>query len=108
MSVHAESSLNPSYSTHSTILSTFSNPSPDCSVYLYNNLPPLLLMDIHELVLCGQPYTVLGLRGRGSRELEKPTHALPLSDEPVELPTWMAHPNDTAREVQLPIHARYA
>ncbi|KAH6880202.1 hypothetical protein BKA70DRAFT_1344238 [Coprinopsis sp. MPI-PUGE-AT-0042] len=36
-------------------------------------------MDIHELVLCSQPYTVPGLRGPGSRELEKPAHALPLS-----------------------------
>ncbi|KAH6880191.1 hypothetical protein BKA70DRAFT_193267 [Coprinopsis sp. MPI-PUGE-AT-0042] len=64
--------------------STFSNPSPECSIYLCYYLPLLLLVDIHKLALCSQPYTVLRLRGRGSRELEKPLCAVPLSDEPVK------------------------
>ncbi|KAH6871455.1 hypothetical protein BKA70DRAFT_1355751, partial [Coprinopsis sp. MPI-PUGE-AT-0042] len=108
MSIQVDSSLKPSYGAHPTILSTLSNPSPECPVYLYYNLPPLLFVDIHELGLRSDHYTVLGLRGRGSRELEKPVHALPLSDAPVELLMRLAPSNDTSREVQLPIHVRYA
>ncbi|KAH6880219.1 hypothetical protein BKA70DRAFT_1344333, partial [Coprinopsis sp. MPI-PUGE-AT-0042] len=108
MSIQVDSSLNPSYGGHPTILSTLSNPSPECSVYLYYTLPPLLFVDVHELALRSDHYTVLGLRGRGSRELEKPVHALPLYDEPVELLTRLTPSNHTSREVQLPIHVRYA
>ncbi|KAH6909375.1 hypothetical protein BKA70DRAFT_1075730, partial [Coprinopsis sp. MPI-PUGE-AT-0042] len=89
-------------------LSTLSNPSPECPLYLYYTLLPLLFVDIHELALRNERYTVLSLQGRGSRELEKAAHALPLSNEPVELLTRLAPSNDTSRGVQLPIHMRYA
>jgi PIG-X / PBN1 len=103
------STLNPSYGAHPTIVSSlsFSSP-PECPVYLHYTLPPLLIVDIHELSLRSEHYTVLGLRGRGSRELERPVHALPLSDEPVEVMTRLHDVQNETMTVQLPVHVRYA
>ncbi|KAH6901231.1 hypothetical protein BKA70DRAFT_691118 [Coprinopsis sp. MPI-PUGE-AT-0042] len=85
MSIQIKSSLNPSYDANPTALHLLQPITRMLNLPLL--LPSLLLLVvIRELALCSQPYTVLGLRGRGShgRGLEKPLHALPLSDEPVK------------------------
>ncbi|KAH6871471.1 hypothetical protein BKA70DRAFT_1130959, partial [Coprinopsis sp. MPI-PUGE-AT-0042] len=104
-SLTIRSSFNPSCGAHPTILSTLSarSPLPERPVYLYYNLPPLLFVGIHELA-----FTMLGVRGQGSWELEILVHVLPLSGEPVEPLTRLAPSNDTWQEVLLPIHTRYA
>jgi len=51
-----------------------------CSLYLHYTLPPLLFVDTHELAQRNASYT---FRHWGSRDLEKPAHAL--LDEPSEL-----------------------
>ncbi|KAH6871475.1 hypothetical protein BKA70DRAFT_1038325, partial [Coprinopsis sp. MPI-PUGE-AT-0042] len=68
----------------------------------------VLFVDIHELALHNEHYTMLSLRGRDSWELEKPVNALPPSIGPVELLTQLAPFNATSREFPLLIYMRYA
>ncbi|EFI27986.1 hypothetical protein CC1G_14478 [Coprinopsis cinerea okayama7 len=108
-SLKITSQLDPAQGAHPTVVSSLSVPalpSDSCSVYLYYTFPPLLFVDAHELALRSQQYTLVGLRGRGSRELEKPVHALPLDEGDVEVLVRLEDP--TAPEVHLPIHVRYA
>jgi hypothetical protein len=51
-----------------------------CSLHLHYSLPQLLFVDTHELAQRNASYT---FRHWGSRDLERPAHALP--DEPSEL-----------------------
>lgn len=72
---------------HSVSSTTIYLPSPynhhhydQCSLYIYYTLPPLLFVDTHELSQRNESYT---FSHWGSRDLEKPGHALP--DEVSEL-----------------------
>ena len=122
-SLTSNSHLDPPYGAHPTIVTDIQisipprfNPSATvtpCSLYLQYRLPPLLFVDAYELAMRTRDYNVTSLRGSGSKELEKPVHALPVSSEPdgVELVIQKTLPADThpTREiqVQLPIHVRY-
>lgn len=79
MSSHITTNVSPYQGFHpiSTNVVRFSASSSSlaqCSLYLYFKLPPLLFVDPHELALRNSTYT---FRHWGSRDLEKPVHALP-------------------------------
>ena len=54
--------------------STGSSSLAQCSFHIYFKLPPLLFVDPHELAQRNNTYT---FNHWGSRDLEKPVHALP-------------------------------
>ena len=60
-------------STNIIHFSTDSLPLAQCSLHLYFKLPPLLFVDPHELAQRNSTYT---FNHWGSRDLEKPVHAL--------------------------------
>lgn len=61
-------------STNVVHFSAKSSSLAQCSLYLYFKLPPLLFVDPHELAQRSNNYT---FNHWGSRDLEKPVHALP-------------------------------
>ena len=89
-----------------------------CSFHLYFKLPPLLFVDPHELAQRNNTYTV---NHWGSRDLEKPVHALPETERcsdvllNVRLPPSIdddRKPFETGSgswdvTVDLPMHLRY-
>ncbi|TFK19113.1 hypothetical protein FA15DRAFT_674705 [Coprinopsis marcescibilis] len=115
-----QSNLSPSEGAHPTIVSTLKH-QKECSTYIYYRFLPLLFVDANELALRHAQYTLVGLRGRGNRELERPVHALlpePPSSYPGEDDTddielvIRVEDSPTAADydlqVQLPVHVRYA
>ncbi|KAH6880204.1 hypothetical protein BKA70DRAFT_193521 [Coprinopsis sp. MPI-PUGE-AT-0042] len=87
-------------------LSVFNSP-PECPIHLYYTLPTPLCP--HPRTGTAKP-TLHRARSTksGSRELKKLMHALPLFDELLELLARHDRSNDRPREVQVPIHVRYA
>ena len=90
-----------------------------CSFHLYFKLPPLLFVDPHELAQRNNTYT---FDHWGSRDLEKPVHALPETERSsdvllnVRLPPGIADDDSRPFEtgsvswnmtVDLPMHLRY-
>lgn len=112
---YIKSELNPKKGFHPTSTSTIHLPPPwtayeSCSLHLHYTFPPLVFVDTHELTERGKYYT---FSHWGSRDLEKPVHALP--SEPsellvnVELPSeeeWDMVDGETIR-VEVPMHLRY-
>ncbi|RXW13897.1 hypothetical protein EST38_g11960 [Candolleomyces aberdarensis] len=107
MSLTSSSSLSPPYGAHPTIVTDVQAPgdteSSACSLYLHYSLPPILFVDPYELDMRQQQYTVVGLKGKGARELEKPVHALP-DEDGIEV---ILKTDSVVEQVQLPIHVRY-
>lgn len=111
----SNSTLDPPYGAHPTIVTTALLPglsqNATCSLFVHYILPPLLFVDKYELEMRKEEYEVLGLRGIGAKELERPVHALPASKDldgsvGVELVLRTGVPvNDI--QVRLPIHVRY-
>lgn len=112
-------SIVPSQGFHptSTNVVHFSTSLAQCSLYLYFKLPPLLFVDPHELALRDSTYT---FSHWGSRDLEKPVHALPEAERSsevllnVKLPPSFEdrkRPQSVSQTwnvtVDLPMHLRY-
>ncbi|KIM41814.1 hypothetical protein M413DRAFT_138477 [Hebeloma cylindrosporum] len=111
------STLQPTKGFHPVSISTLHFPhiNPDwdqCSLYLHYLLPSLLFVDTHELAQRNASYT---FRHWGSRDLERPAHALP--DEPSELlvnvnlqEASLESDGENGRKllVEVPMHLRYA
>ena len=114
---HITSTVQPTKGFHPVSMSTLHvphrNPYWDlCSLHLHYILPPLLFVDTHELAQRNASYT---FRHWGSRDLEKPTHALP--DEHSELlvnlnlqEALVGSDGEAERIllVEVPMHLRYA
>ena len=82
-----------------------------CSFHLYFKLPPLLFVDPHELAQRNNTYT---FNHWGSRDLEKPVHALPETERGsdvllnVRLPPGIDDGSVSWNmTVDLPMHLRY-
>ncbi|PPQ95111.1 hypothetical protein CVT25_011654 [Psilocybe cyanescens] len=88
-----------------------------CSLYIHHTLPPLVFVDTHELAQRNESYT---FSHWGSRDLEKPVHALPdkvsellLNVRFPNLETQTGHPLNEGQEegrtvqVDVPMHLRY-
>ena len=82
-----------------------------CSFHLYFKLPPLLFVDPHELSQRNNSYT---FNYWGSRDLEKPVHALPETERSsdvllnVRLPASIDDASVSWNlTVDLPMHLRY-
>ncbi len=81
-----------------------------CTLHLLYTLPPLLFVDTHELAQRDASYAS---EHWGTRDLERPVHALP--DEPSELLLTVRIPEagadsdapDTVVRVEVPMHLRY-
>lgn len=111
------STLQPTEGFHPVSISTLHfphlNPSWSlCSIHLHYILPPLLFVDTHELAQRNASYT---FRHWGSRDLERPAHAL--LDEPSELLVNLnLQKASLGRDgeaggtlvVEVPMHLRYA
>jgi hypothetical protein len=107
--------LEPKYGAHPTIVTTVLLPefssNSTCSLLVHYTLPPLLFVDKYELEMRKEEYEILGLRGRGAKELERPVHALPASEDldsniGVELVLRKEVQSDHL-QVRVPIHVRY-
>lgn len=109
------STIEPTKGFHPTSTSIIYLPPPSslyqsCLLYLYFTLPPLVFVDTHELSQRGAHYQ---FSHWGSRDLEKPVHAL--AYEPSEILINVEIPE--AREwdefngeqvvVEVPMHLRY-
>lgn len=107
MSLSSSSYLSPSYGAHPTIITNIQVPedvsSSTCSLYLHYLLPPILFVDPYELDMRQQEYSVVGLKGKSARELEKPVHALP-DEDGIQVVLKI---DSVVEKVQLPIHVRY-
>ena len=111
------STLQPTEGFHPVSISTLHfpqlNPSWSlCSIHLHYILPPLLFVDTHELAQRNASYS---FRHWGSRDLERPAHAL--ADEPSELlvnlnlqEAFLRSNEEAGRTlmVEVPMHLRYA
>ena len=82
-----------------------------CSLHLYFKLPPLLFVDPHELAQRNVTYT---FNHWGSRDLEKPVHALPEAERGSDVLLNVRLPpsiDDDGKlwnvTVELPMHLRY-
>ncbi|KAJ3543562.1 hypothetical protein NMY22_g3098 [Coprinellus aureogranulatus] len=116
-SFSSSSILDPNYGAHPSIVTTIQLPElqPDsaCSLLLHYTLPPLLFVDKYELEMRSGEYQVVGLRGRGAKELEKPVHALQIEnggDSAVGVELAVRKDLETQADtiqVRLPIHVRY-
>jgi len=109
------SSIEPTKGFHPTSTSIIHLPPPSslyqsCLLYLFFTLPPLVFVDTHELTQRGAHYT---FSHWGSRDLEKPVHAV--SNEPsevlvnVEIPPpleWYEFDGERL-QVEVPMHLRY-
>lgn len=74
-----------------------------CTLHLYYILPPILFVDTHELTQRGLSYS---FHHWGSRDLEKPVHAI--SEEPSQLLVNVQPPvNHETTAVEVPMHIRY-
>jgi hypothetical protein len=71
--IHPSQGFHP-VSSNVVHFSTGSSSLVQCSFHLYFKLPPLLFVDPHELAQRNNTYT---FNHWGSRDLEKPVHALP-------------------------------
>ena len=71
--IHPSQGFHP-VSSNVVHFSTGSSSLLQCSFHLYFKLPPLLFVDPHELAQRNNTYT---FNHWGSRDLEKPVHALP-------------------------------
>ena len=109
------STLRPTEGFHPVSISTLHFPHLNwnlCSLHLHYILPPLLFVDTHELTQRNASYT---FRHWGSRDLERPAHALP--DEPSELlvnlnlhEAFLGMDGEAGKilVVEVPMHLRYA
>ena len=82
-----------------------------CSLHLYFKLPPLLFVDPHELAQRNNSYT---FNYWGSRDLEKPVHALPETERGSDVLLNVRLPPNIDggsvswnMTVDLPMHLRY-
>ena len=109
------SEVKPTKGFHPISTSTVQLPRPSslyrsCSLHLYYTLPPLVFVDTHELTERSSYYTYSHW---GSRDLEKPVHALPdVSSEVllnVPIPAQDEWDNDEGEtiSVEMPMHLRY-
>ena len=89
-------------------ISAGSSSLEQCSLHLYFKLPPLLFVDPHELTQRNSSYTV---NYWGSRDLEKPVHALPESernsDVLLNVRVSLSIDDGWNMTVDLPMHLRY-
>ena len=94
----------------STNIIHFTGSSPaQCSLHLYFRLPPLLFVDPHELAQRNSIYT---FNHWGSRDLEKPVHALPDAERDSDILLNVRLPRSAEAPmwnmtVELPMHLRY-
>ncbi len=109
------SEVKPTKGFHPISTSTVQLPRPSslyrsCSLHLYYTVPPLVFVDTHELTERNSYYTYSHW---GSRDLEKPVHALPdVSSEVllnVPIPAQDEWDNDEGEtiSVEMPMHLRY-
>lgn len=103
-------------STNVVHFSTSSSSLGQCSLHLYFKLPPLLFVDPHELAQRIVTYT---FNHWGSRDLEKPVHALPEAERGSEVLLNVRLPSSIDEDgklpgsvsgnvtVELPMHLRY-
>lgn len=82
---YLNSTLLPQKGAHPVSTSTIHLAGPSrqyaaCTLHLHYTLPPLLFVDTHELA---QRHTAYSFAHWGTRDIERPAHALP--DEPSEL-----------------------
>ncbi|KAF8900163.1 PIG-X [Gymnopilus junonius] len=87
-----------------------------CSLHLHYTLPPLVFVDTHELAQRDSSYS---FRHWGSRDLERPAHALPdensellldvrfLAEEVGHSKTAAGKGEGTTIDVEVPMHLRY-
>ena len=104
--------LSPAHGFHPTSTSTIRlSPAldPACLLYLYLSLPPPLFVDTHELTLHAAQYD---FQHWGTKDLEKPVHALPAaparSELLVSVRDWTAAAHSgSLLPVDVPMHLRY-
>ncbi|KAF8154167.1 PIG-X [Crassisporium funariophilum] len=108
--------LSPTQGFHPAAISKITFPSSalsSCSLHLHFALPPLLFVDPHELTERSLSYLY---NHWGSRDLEKPVHALPGNEQDSEVlltVKLLEHDDDSQQSgfvtstVELPMHVRY-
>ncbi|KAF8174889.1 hypothetical protein BJ912DRAFT_41325 [Pholiota molesta] len=105
------SNLLPLLGAHPTSTSIIHLPSlsNSCSLHLYFSLPPVLFLDTHELSQRNSSYS---FEYRGTRDLERPVHALPEEESEllvnVKIPAGFGGNADedeaTIVRVEVPMH----
>jgi len=113
------SKLAPKKGSHPVSTTTIHLPNPytsyeACSLHIYYILPPLLFVDTHELAQRSASY---GFNYWGTKDLEKPVHALPddISELLINIPAAVTKgvPVKSEEEdgkdinVEVPMHLRY-
>ncbi|CAA7262045.1 unnamed protein product [Cyclocybe aegerita] len=108
------SELSPTQGFHPTSASLVYLPGPipqyeSCSLHLYYSLPPPVFVDTHELGQRSSSYT---FSHWGSRDLEKPVHALPQETSEVLINVQIpqegyADEEEMELNVEVPMHLRY-
>ena len=91
--------------TSTSIIHFSSSSLAQCSLHLYFKLPPLLFVDPYELAQRNGSYT---FHHWGSRDLEKPIHALPETERGSDVLLDVKFSASSGSViVELPMHLRY-